>query len=318
MRAITQQRYGGPEVLGITTLPDPEVGAHDVLVEVRAAAVTQGDLRLRSGDFGGLTWLPARLALGLTGPRAPVPGSMIAGRIVAVGAEVTRFSPGDDVFGAPLAGGYAERVRLRDDATLARMPAGWSFAEAAALPYGAGTAKTFLDRAELRAGERIAVLGAAGGVGRFVVQLARHRGAHVVAVARPGREDLLRELGAHEVLARLDELGGTCHVLFDTTGSLTARDARRWLGPEGRLVTLEVTLAALLAVVLRPLLGGPRVITGAAFDDAASLEALRALAEAGAFRPRLGPRFALADTPLAHAHLERDRAHDVIVEPPAA
>jgi NADPH:quinone reductase-like Zn-dependent oxidoreductase len=314
MFAITQHRYGPPSVLTPAELPDPVAGPRDVVVEVRALVVTQGDLRLRSGAFPGLFWLPARLALGLTGPRASVGGTSFAGRVCAVGREVTGVAVGDDVFGLRMSGAHAERIVLPKDGAFARLPAGWSHAEAATLPYAAGTAVDFLhDKAELKAGERVAILGAAGAVGRMAVQVARHRGAHVTAVVRGGDAGWLRELGADEVTT-LDALDGSFDLLFDTPGALTPSRARRWLGPEGRYATLLITLAALLHLLRRAVFGGPRVVTGTAVDSAASMERLRALAEAGVLRPRIGPTFPLRELHLAHACAEAGGLHhDVIV-----
>lgn len=319
MQAITIGHYGPPEVCVPTTLPAPTPGPRDLLIDVRAVGLTQGDRRLRSGDFPGITWLPGRLVMGITGPRAAVAGTVFAGRVVAVGEAVTRYAVGDEVFGLVMSGALAEQLCVPEHGSVARLPAGWSCAEAAPLAYGAGTARHFLQvAAGLKAGERVAIIGAVGGVGRAAVQLARHLGAQVTAVVRPHQQALARALGAHEV-SDLDALRGRFDVVFDTTGAVTPRMARRWLGAEGRFATVYVSLAVLVAVLLRPLLGGPRVISGVATDSAASMDALRALAEAGAFQPRVGRRFPLHEAAAAHATLERERPDaEIILEPAAA
>lgn len=319
MQAITIGHYGAPEVCVATTLPAPRPGPHDLLVQVRAVGLTQGDRRLRSGDFPGLTFIPGRLAMGITGPRAAIPGTVFAGRVVATGAAVTRYAPGEEIFGFVMSGALAEQLCVSEQGSIAPLPAGWSCAEAASLAYGAGTARHFLQvAAGLRQGERVAIVGAVGGVGRYAVQLARHLGAHVTAVVRPHQEAAARALGADAVCS-LDALSGHHDVVFDTTGAVTPRMARRWLGPEGRYATVYASLAVILAILLRPLLGGPRVITGVALTSATSMAALRELAEAGAFRPKVGRRFALTEAAAAHACLERERPDaEIILEPVGA
>ncbi len=167
--------------------------------------------------------------------------------------------------------------------------------------------------------QRVAIVGAAGAVGRAAVQLARHAGAHVTAVARAPRHALCHELGAHDAttLEALDaDPQARFDVVFDTTGLVTPRKARRWLGADGRFATLYVSVAALLGLLLRPLLGGPHVHLGVATDTAESMERLRQLAEAGAIRPRLGARFPLHKAAEAHATLERERPDaDMVLEP---
>lgn len=319
MQAITIGHYGEPEVCVPTTLPSPTPGPRELLVEVRAVGLTQGDRRLRSGDFPGITFVPGRLAMGITGPRLAVPGTVFAGRVIATGAAVTRHAVGDEIFGFVMGGALAEQLCVPEDGSIAPLPAGWSFAEAATLAYGGGSARYFLQvAARLRRGERIAIIGAAGGVGRYAVQLAHHLGAHVTAVVRPHQEALARELGADET-SSLEALSGYHDVVFDTTGAVTPGMARQWLGPEGRYATVYASLAVILAILLRPLLGGPRVITGVAATSPASMAALRDLAEAGAIRPRVGRRFPLTEAAAAHAYFERERPDaEVVLEPAVA
>lgn len=323
MKVVTQSTYGAPDALGLTTAPAPEAGPRDVLVAVAASVVTQGDRRLRAGDFPGLTFVPGRLALGLTGPRAAVPGTMFSGTVAAVGAEVTRFSVGDRVFGGALSGAWAERLCLPEDGPLARVPAGLSLAEAAALPYGGGTATHFLDTlGELRAGERVCVLGAAGAVGRMAVQLAAARGATVTAVCGAADAALCERLGAAKVLdyrAADYRAHGPYDLIFDTTSATTFGAARGALAEGGRLLALEVSASLLAWAAWTAVSGSRRAIVGTTFGDAAQMEKLADLAASGAMRPVLDRTFDLDDIAAAHAHLERARPKgDVVVRVSAA
>ncbi len=309
MKAVNQQQYGGPQVLALVQAPTPEPSATEVVVAVCASAVTQGDRRLRAADFPGISAIPGRLMLGLTRPRQPVPGSTFAGRVVAVGADVRRWQVGDEVFGLAMHGAWAEQLRMPEDGALARKPAGLSFEEAAALPYGAGTAVAFLrDLVDVQAGERVLVAGAAGGVGRYAVQLAHHLGAEVTAVCSAADADLARALGADEVLDYRDAdfwtLGRTWDVVFDTSGAVGFGQCRGALSAQGRYATLEISVAVLWHMAWTAWGRGPRAHFTVAMDSAASLEAVAGLVDAGALRPRVARTFGLDDIAAAHRCLE--------------
>ena len=299
MRAATQTRYGSP----------------DVLVEVHASPVTQGDRRLRTADFPGIMRVPGRLMMGVFGPRQPVPGTAFAGRVVAVGAEVTRFAVGDDVFGSAMHGAHAELLALPEDGPLAPMPRGFTHAEAAALPYGGLTSLVFLrDLARLQPGERVLVLGASGGVGRLAVQLAKHLGAHVTGTC--GRDaDLVRELGADQVLAHDAVLpsGQRWDVVFDASGHGRYRALRPALAPRGRYLSVHITLGLLCAAAFTRLVGDRRAHAGVALPTPELLEEVAALAEEGAFRPVLARRFPLGELAAAHAFLEAERPRGTVL-----
>jgi len=322
MQAIRHSRYGTPDMLRLVEAARPVVGPRDVLVAVEASGVTRGDLRVRAADFPGLGWLPGRLVTGLFSPRHAVPGTTFAGRVVELGAEVTRFAIGDAVFGIVDHGAHAERLAVREDAALAKRPAGLDAAEAATLPYGAATARTFLiDLADVKPTERVAVVGASGEVGRFAVALARHLGAEVTAVA--SRDfDALRELGAHRVIDRRSEdpfaEPGRYDVVFDTSTVDHYRRARRALAARGRYLTLHLSVRILLRVICTRLFGGPRAHFGVSLPDAAAMVEVARLASRGAFRPVIARRFPLAETRAAHELVESARAlGSVVLELPA-
>jgi len=322
MKAITQRTYGTPDALTFGERERPGVGAHDVLVEVHASAVTQADRRLRAGDYPGIAWLPGRLVMGLTGPRKAIPGTAFAGRVVAVGPAVSRFAVGDDVFGSVLHGAYAELVAVPETGGIAPMPKGLTFEEAAALPYGAVTARYFLrDLGKLERGQRVCILGASGGVGRFAVQLAKHLGAEVTAVCSRRNHDLVRSLGADHVVdyEREDfrETERRYDIVLDTLGVSRFDRCRRALSPTGRFLTLIVSARGLVQMLRTAIFGGQRALMGVAAVRRQHLDNVRELVETGAMRPLIDRVFPLERIADAHARLESGRTQGVVVVRPA-
>src|SRR5262245_10874281 len=197
MKAIVRETYGPPEVLHLEDVPVPTLGDRDVLVRVRAASANAGDWHLLRG-----TPFPFRLVAGLRKPRFKIIGVDIAGRVEAVGRNVTRFRPGDEVFGELSRcgfGAYAEYVAAPETA-LALKAANLSFEEAAAIPTAACTALQGLRKGRIQRGQRVLINGASGGVGTFAVQLAKALGTEVTAVCSPRNADSMRSIGADHVL----------------------------------------------------------------------------------------------------------------------
>ncbi len=234
MRAVTQDRYGDTDVLRLADVAVPTPGQGEVLVRVHAAGVDRGVWHLMTG----LPYL-TRLLFGLTRPRDAVPGMDLAGVVVAVAEDVTDLAPGDRVFGIGR-GTYAEYA-IAPAAKLARLPEEVSFEAGAVTPISGMTAlQALTDVVPVRAGDRVLVIGASGGVGGFAVQVAKARGAHVTGVASAAKADLVRSLGADDVLdhAAADYLDGsaTYDVVVDTGGLNPVRRLRRALTRTGSLV----------------------------------------------------------------------------------
>lgn len=317
MYAITLDRYGPPSVLRATDAARPSAGPGELLVEVHASAVSQGDRRLRAGDFPGITWLPGRLIIGLLGPRSPIPGTMFAGKVVAVGAGVTRLAVGDEVFGSAAHGAHAELLVVSEGSAVARMPDGLSYEQAAALPYGGLTALFFLrDLGGLQPGQRVCVLGATGGVGSVAVQLARAMGAEVTAVCSARNQETARALGAsHTVDYRREDYRqrGPYDLIFDTIGATDFGAARAALSAQGRYLSLIMSAKLLMWTVLSRILGGNRAYTGVAPGGPAPMEQLAALASSGAIRPVIDRVFPLSAVADAHARVEAGGAPGMVV-----
>lgn len=318
MQAVLWRRYGPPQSLALGEAPLPIPGPGEIRIRVHATTVTSGDARLRGCRGAGIFWLPLRLAFGLFRPRHPVPGMEFAGEVEALGRGVTGFAVGERVFGLAPRGAHAEYLTMPEAGCVARQPAGFTHAEAAALPFGALTALIFLrDVAQIRTGEHLLVHGAAGAVGVHAVQLARHFGLKVTAVASAGHAALLRGLGATQVLDRATpdfiRAAPRPDVVLDAVGGTAIRDVRRVLAPRGRHVFVNFgtgELAWMLWTWLRP---GPRVLCGHAGGSQADLLVLRDLAEAGALRPVIGQEMPLAEIVAAHALVDSGRKRGALV-----
>ena len=290
MRATIYKTYGSPDVLQFAELEEPQAGPGEVQVQVRASAVTTADWRLRASAFPGITWLPGRLMFGLFRPRNPVLGGVFSGVVNAVGAGVTEFEPGDNVFGFCVSGAHAETLVMPADGAISRKPAGLSHAEAAAVPFGARSALVFLrDFARIGAGDRLMVVGASGGVGAYAVQIARHMGAQVTGVASAGSADLIRSLGAVDVLdyksADWPPHRGQWDAILDTVGASQFRQMRRNLSGQGIYVPLNFGLREAVQALWTGLHNGRKVRIGVNEDNKADLEEVVRLLETGALRP---------------------------------
>jgi NADPH:quinone reductase-like Zn-dependent oxidoreductase len=234
MKAVVQHRYGGPEVLGIESVERPTPGEGEVLLRVRAAGVDRGTWHL----MAGLPYL-VRFGFGLRRPKQPVPGLDVAGTVEAVGAGVSRFALGDEVFG--FAKGSLAEYAVAPEEKLSHQPAEVSFEQAAVSAVSGITAlQAVEDVAGVREAQRVLVLGASGGVGSFAVQIAKAAGAHVTGVASGSKADFVRGLGADEVIdyrtEDFTETTGRYDAIIDTGGRHSIRRLRSVLAPEGTLV----------------------------------------------------------------------------------
>ncbi|MGH1345594.1 MAG: NAD(P)-dependent alcohol dehydrogenase [Nannocystales bacterium] len=317
MHAIVAQRYGPPDVLEIVEREEPECSQDGLLIEVWATSVTAAEWRIRAGDFGtGFSWL-GRLMFGLRRPRQPTTGQEFAGRVLQVGPAVTGFAVGDDVFGVR-AGANAERIAMPASGVVTRMPSGLTHAQAVSLPFGGLCAIDFLeDKAQLRAGERVLIVGASGGVGAYLVQVAASLGAHVTAVCSGPNAAFVRELGANSVVDyRVTDpqtLPGPYDVVVDTIGKTSFRRFRPMLSQTGRHVFIEGGAWELLQSLLPRFGPGPRVVGGVTEDSREGLERLRERVEAGRIRPVLGHRYSMHDVVEAHRLVESRHRRGAVV-----
>jgi NADPH:quinone reductase-like Zn-dependent oxidoreductase len=313
MKAFIYERYGPPENLRLAEVDRPAPDADEVLVRVLAASVNAADWHVLRGRP-----LFSRATLGWLRPKHQILGVDIAGRVEAIGSEVTRFKPGDEVYANLLDhgyGGFAEYAAVPADA-MSLKPASRSFEEAAAVPMAATTALQGLGHhGELRPGQQVLINGASGGVGSFAVQLAKAFGAEVTAVTSTGNLDLVRSLGADHVVdyTRIDVARGgrRYDLVLDTVGNRTVPELQRALATGGKAaVTGFTSVRRLLGVSLR---GGKDVAQVQAHVTAKDLELLSELIQAGRLRPEIDRRYAFADLPSAIAYLEQGHARAKVV-----
>ncbi|MEU0859423.1 NADP-dependent oxidoreductase [Streptomyces griseofuscus] len=303
MRAVVVEQWGGTENLVEREMPRPEPGLGEVLVRVHAAGVNPVDWKTRAS--GALIEWGA----------VPAVGWDVSGTIEAVGPGVGMFRPGDEVFGMPSfprqAGAYAEYV-VAPARHLAPKPAALTHVEAAALPLAALTAwQALVDTAGLRPGERLLVHAAAGGVGHLAVQIAKARGAYVIGTAGAAKHDLVRRLGADEVIdyraVRFEDVVSDVDVVLDGLGAETAERSLKVLRPGGRLITLpgpdDVPTAQ----------DGVRALWMLVEPDHLGLREITALVERGALRPVIDTVVPLAEAAKAHEIGERGRTAGKIV-----
>ena len=319
MKAIVQDTYGSSDVLELRDIDRPEIGDGDVLIRVRAAAVNPGDWAI----MGGLPYI-ARPVYGLRSPKNGVRGTDVAGEVVAVGQSVTRFHPGDAVFGwcKALGGAFAEYASVSEDA-LVQKPANLTFEQAAAVPMAGLVALEALR--DVRAGQKVLVNGASGGIGTFAIQIAKSRGAEVTGVCSTNNIELVRSIGADHVIDYthqdftqaeqrydfiLDNVGN--HSLSDLRSALAPKGTlvpnggafeNRWFAGGGRVMRAKVS-SPFVSQTLRPFIISPK---------RENLVVLRELIEAGKVTPVIDRAYALSETSQAIDHVGGGHARGKVV-----
>ena len=319
MKAIVQDRYGSADVLQLRDIDRPIVADDRVLVKVRAASVNAAD--------GHLMQVPliARMifGLGLRRPRNPVRGVDLAGHVEAIGRNVTRFKPGDEVFGAGR-GTFAEYATSSENG-LAPKPRQVTFEQAAAVAIAGCTALQGLrDKAQVRAGQRVLIYGAGGGVGTFAVQIAKALGAHVTAVTSTRNLEIVRSLGPDEVIDHTQEdftrRGQRYDVLIDIAANRSLGDLRRVLTSRGTLVLVGAAKGGGLAPLARPVRAlvlsrfvSQRVVVFMAEVRHDDLVVLKELIEAGKLRPVIDRQYPLSEVPDAIRYVGGGHARAKVV-----
>jgi NADPH:quinone reductase-like Zn-dependent oxidoreductase len=304
MRAVVHERYGPPEVLRLEEVERPVPTDDEILVRVHATTVTRTDTGLRSAEY-----FISRFVTGLLRPRNRILGIEFAGEVAAVGASVTEFKVGDPIFGAKGSGAWAEYVSISESEPVAHRPANMTFDEAAAVIDGAELALACLRKAPLE-GRSIVIYGASGSIGTAAVQLARYFGAHVTAVCATRNVELVRSLGADEVLDYTREdftrNGKSYDVIFDSVGKHSFRRSRRSLKPGGMFIETDLGFMwhVPLLLLLTRWIGSKKVKLGIPHYTKQDVSFLRELIEAGKYRAIIDRRYRLEDVVEAVRYVE--------------
>ena len=319
MKAIVQDTYGSPDVLELRDIDKPEIGDDEVLLRVHAAGVDRGVWHLMTG----LPYL-TRLAFGLRAPKNPVPGMDVAGVVETIGENVSRFQPGDEVFGVGK-GTFAEYTLAREE-KLAHRPANLTFEQAAAVAISGLTALQGLrDHGQVEPGQRVLIIGASGGVGTFAAQIAKAFGAEATGVCGGEKVDMVRSIGADHVIdyTREDFAKGQHRydVILDIGGSSSLARLRHALTPEGTLVLvggeeggrwLGVVARLLRAHLLSPFVG-QKLRTYVSSENHEDMIVLKNLIESGKLTPVIDRTYPLAEVPEAIRYLQEGHAQGKLV-----
>ena len=305
MKAIVYTKFGPPEVLHLQEVEKPTPKANEVLIKIYATAVTKEDPDMRaSPGFNGFLK-----------PRHPILGQELAGEIEAIGRGVTRFKPGDQVFGIDSFGAYAEYKCMPENGALAIKPANLSYEDAASVPNGALTALPFLrDKGKIQSGQTVLIYGASGSVGAAAVQLAKYYGAEVTGVCSTTNLEWVHSLGADQVIdytqEDFTENGKTYDIIFDTVGKRSFSQCKGSLTDEGIYLATVPTPAIMLQALWSAKSGSKKVRFAAtglrpAREKIKDLVFLTELIEAGKIKPVIDRRYPLEQTAEAHRYVEQ-------------
>jgi len=319
MKAVVYTKYGSPDVLQLKEVEKPTPKDNEVLIRIHAASANAADWHLLRGDPFLL-----RLGYGLLKPNNTILGADIAGRVEAVGNNVTQFQPGDEVFGDISGcglGGFAEYVSVPEHAVISK-PASMTFEEAAAVPMAAVTALQGLrDKGQIQPGQKVLIHGASGGVGTFAVQIAKAFRAEVTAVCSTRKVDLVRSIGADHVIDYTQEdftkNGQRYDLILAANGNRSMFEYKRALAPKGRYVVTGGSMAQLFqAMLLGPLLstaGRQNMGNVLARPNQKDLACMKELLEAGKVIPVIDRCYPLSETAEAIRYLEAGHARGKVV-----
>ena len=322
MKAIGYTEYGSPDVLQLKDVEKPKPKDHEALIRIHAATVTAGDVNVRGFTFvpPGFGPLP-RLMSGLTKPKIAILGTELAGEVEAVGKAVTLFKKGDQVFGigSESLGAYAEYACRPEKGALSIKPVNLTYAEAAAIPFGAGTALYFLrDMAKLKRGQKVLVNGASGGVGVYAVQLAKYYGAEVTGVCSTVNLELVKSLGADKVIDYTKESfannGETYDVIVDmVVGKVSFKRCKSALKPHGLYLAVAGGLREMGQMLWTSVVGGKKVIFGSPTENRRDLVFIKELVEAGKLKAVIDRCYPLDRTAEAHRYVDKGHKRGNVV-----
>jgi NADPH:quinone reductase-like Zn-dependent oxidoreductase len=318
MKAIVYTEYGSPDVLRLEEMAKPEPKDHEVLIRNHATTINFGDLMARNYKAISphkftmplLFWLLAKISFGWRKPRITILGNEFSGEIEAAGKAVTRFEPGDQVFGyrGQSMGAYAEYLCLPENAVMAFKPAHLTYEEAAVLPYGAIMALGLLKKANLQPGQKVLILGASGGIGSAAVQIARHLGAEVTGVCAAPGSSYVKSLGAAKVIDYtkddFTQNGDTYDLIFDILGKSSFSRCKNSLKPNGQYLLASFKTKQLLQMLWTSVSGSKRVICAIAPGSIEDLFSVKELIETGKIKAVIDRCYPMEQAAEAHRYVE--------------
>ncbi len=319
MKAIVYSKYGSPDVLQLTDIEKPLPKVNEILIRVHATSVNFGDMMARNYkaisprqfNMPFLIWLIAKISFGLNQPKITILGNEFAGEIEAVGSDVKRFLPGDQVFGysGERMGAYAEYLCLPDNGILAIKPTNMTFEEVAGVPYGALMALSLLRRVNIQPGQKVLINGASGGIGSAAVQIARSLGAEVTGVCSTSKVEFVKSLGADKVIDYTKEdftqNGETYDLIFDILGRSSFSRCKSSLKLKGIHLFASFKIKQLFQMLWTSRSGGKKVICALGPGNNDDLNSIKEMIEAGQIKPVVDRCYPLEQIAEAHRYIEQ-------------
>jgi NADPH:quinone reductase-like Zn-dependent oxidoreductase len=327
MKAIILTKYGPPDVLQLKEVAKPTPKDNEILVRVYATPVNFGDtfarnfkeVSPRQFNMPFLFWLFAKISLGFRSPKIAILGSEFAGEVEAIGKDVSRFKPGDQVFGylGMSMGTYAEYLCMPENGMVAPKPANMTYEEAAAVPYGALTALSLLRKANIRPGQKVLVNGASGGIGSAAVQLAKTYGAEVTGVCGTPRLGFVKALGADKVIDYTQEdftrNGETYDLIFDILGKSSFSRCKSSLKPNGRHLFASFKMKQLFQMLWTSRIGSQKVICALSTEKTEDLIFIKELVEAGKLKVIVDRCYPFEQAAEAHRYVDQGHKRGAVV-----
>lgn len=317
MKAAVYTSYGKPEVVQVKDLPKPAPKSKEIVVKVNATTVTAGDWRMRAGNP-----FVMRFYNGLFKVKRTVLGHEFSGVVDSIGEDVRQFKKGDAVFGyaGSTAGAHAEYLVVSSEGVVSHKLIDIDDKDAAALPVGASTALHFLQKANIKQGQNVLIYGASGSVGTYAVQLANYFGASVTAVCSQANEELVRSLGADNVIDYRKQDFTKCNdkfdVIFDAVGKTSYGKSKKVLKSEGFYLSVGMSVSMMLYTALNALTKRHQLISGVAKLTVENLQFLTNLVQVGSLKPVIDRTYSLSEIQKAHQHAESGHKRGNLVVTP--
>lgn len=308
MKSVVCIQYGSPKVLQLQEINIPQPKENEILIKNHATSATSGDARIRRADPSIV-----RLIFGFRKPNKAILGVVIAGEVIAVGKAVTKFKVGDQIFGSTgmQFGSYAEYTTIPEDGTLALKPQRLSYEEAAAIPFGALAALHFLKKAKLQAGQNVLIYGASGAVGTAAIQIAKSFGVEVTAVCSGRNFDLVKSLGADEVIDYTKEdfskKNKKFDVVIETVGKSSISQGLNALLPKGKLLLVSPSFGQMFYSLFASMMSSKKIIMGVDEENVEAINYLRQLIESGQLKPVIDRSYPLEKVVDAHQYVDSGR-----------